>query len=338
MIDLMEGSSRIFPCFDAHSDILTDVTIRRQRGEHGIIAQRHLPKLAAGGVEGSLFVVWVDSPEMHGYAQRWEQILACARDELAELIYTDAARVVRVGADIDRAREDGRFYIMLGIEGMGAAGGDPGKIEEYYDLGFCHGMLTWNEANAFAAGAMSGSSEGLSKAGEDVVRRMQRLGMLVDVSHLNDEGFRDVVRITSMPIVATHSNCRALCSSPRNLTDDQLLAIRSTGGVVGLNSLGAFISDDEEGRNVEGLVKHALHMIDVMGIDHVGCGFDFCGFLDEVGVPSAMGPDAHVLKGMKDSSEVQNFFYCLEREGLTPEDIEKIARGNFIRVIKNVLA
>lgn len=146
--------------------------------------------------------------------------------------------------------------------------------------------MTWNEANDLGAGALSGKDYGLTDLGRETVRRMQEKGMLLDVSHLNDAGFWDVVKITKKPFIASHSNSHAMCGVLRNLTDDQLRAIRDINGVVGLNAFNIFIDDDPKNQTVERLAEHAAHMIDVMGIDHVGCGFDFFEFIDN---PDTMG-------------------------------------------------
>lgn len=102
--------------------------------------------------------------------------------------------------------------------------------------------------------------------------------MLLDVSHLNDAGFRDVISMAHGPVIASHSNCRALCAVPRNLTDDQLRAIRDTGGIVGLNVHHAFVHEDPAQQTAQMLARHAVHMAEVMGVEHVACGFDFCEF------------------------------------------------------------
>ena len=183
-------------------------------------------------------------------------------------------------------------------------------------------------------GALSGKDYGLTDVGKEAVRRMQEKGMLLDVSHLNDNGFWDLVKITQKPFVASHSNSRALCSAPRNLTDDQLRAIRDVNGVVGLNAFNLFIDDDPKNQTVQRLAEHAAHMIDVMGIDHVGCGFDFFEFIDN---PDTMGTmtdtGSPCTKGLANCSEIPNLFACFEKMGMSKEEMEKIARLNFQRVV-----
>lgn len=323
--------------FDAHSDIWTDVTDRRLRGERSVLRNHHLPRLRKGGVEGSIFVIWVDHPEEIDYVPRTEQIKTAIRAEVGELTEEDGVRIVCTYDDIQKARADGKMYIIIGIEGMAAIGGDVSQIDGYYAFGCRHGMLTWNEENALGAGASSGVDKGLTDAGKQVVRRMQELGMLVDVSHLNDAGFWDIAKMTTRPFIASHSNCRALCDVPRNLTDDQLRAIRDAEGVVGLNAYNEFVDKDYSKQTVEGLARHAAHMIDVMGIDHVGLGFDFFEFLDDVGGSGPTGPEKFALTGLKDSSEIPNLFACFEKMGMSREEREKIAFRNFLEVYKKAV-
>lgn len=323
--------------FDAHSDIWTDVTIRRLQGERNVLRNQHLGRLRQGRVEGGIFVVWVDPPYTGDYRKRTEEIMACVRAEIQELAEEDNVRIVHTCDEMQKARADGKLYIIIGIEGMAAMGGDVSRLDEYYAFGCRHGMLTWNEANALGAGANSGVTDGLTDAGKQTVRRMQELGMLVDVSHLNEAGFWDIAKMTVRPFIASHSNCRALCDVPRNLTDDQLRAIRDAGGMVGLNAYNEFVDKEFDRQTAEGLARHAAHMIDVMGIDHVGCGFDFFEFLDDMDGSPPTGPEKFALKGLKDSSEIPNLFACFERMGMSAEEMEKIARLNFQRVYQEAV-
>jgi membrane dipeptidase len=139
------------------------------------------------------------------------------------------------------------------------------------------------------------------------------------------------------PFIASHSNCRKLCDHPRNLTDDQLRAVRDADGCVGLNVWNSFIDEDPEKRTVERLADHAEHMIDIMGIDHVGCGFDFCEFIVDPADPEAYTGDDKKTRGLEDASKVQNFFDVLRSRGMSREDMAKIAYGNFHRIIKEVI-
>ena len=321
--------------FDAHSDIWTDVTVRRLRGEKDVIHKYHASRLKEGQVEGSIFGIWVDPPYTDDYRQRTSDIMTCMQAEAEE---SDDICIVHNYEEMMAAKAEGKLYVFIGVEGMAAIGSDISKIDEYYDMGARHAMLTWNEVNDLGAGAVSGKhTQPLSAAGKKAVRYMEEKGMLVDVSHLNEGGFWDVVRTAGKPFIASHSNCSTLCDVPRNLTDEQLRAIRDANGCVGLNSFNLFISEDPDRQNVETLAQHAAHMIDVMGIDHVGCGFDFCEFLDAKTMSSMTDTGDAVTEGLEDCRSIHRLFECFDKMGMTAEEKEKIAHLNFQRVIKDVL-
>ena len=206
-----------------------------------------------------------------------------------------------------------------------AIGDDLSRIDRYAALGARLGMLTWNEENLLATGAGGDPDAPLTELGRQAVRRMEERGILLDVSHLNDEGFRDAVRLSNGPIIASHSNCRALCDVRRNLTDDALRAIRDSGGVVGLNVYHNFVHTDRERQTVEMLARHAAHMAEVMGVEHVACGFDFCEYF---------GPGNEGAVGMENASQAGRLFDWLERLGMDQREREMIARENFLRVLR----
>ena len=264
---------------DGHSDLLYDVTRRRLAGERLVLERHHLDRLRRGGVEGLVLALWTtaaeetfwkDVPGMESAAVRTAVMMRCTRAEVVESPWLAA---VRTAAGAEQAREQGQIYAFFAIEGMAAIGEDLTGINRYADFGARIGMLTWNETNALATGAGGDRYSPLTDLGRQAVTRMQNLGMLPDVSHLNDGGFADVIRLARGPVIASHSNCRALCDVRRNLTDDQLRAIRDTGGVVGVNVYHGFVHADPEQQTAEMLARHAAHMADVMGVEHVACGF-----------------------------------------------------------------
>ena len=231
-------------------------------------------------------------------------------------------------AEAEAARSAGQIYALLAAEGMAAAGEDPDGVDWYYEQGVRLGMLTWNETNALAAGAGGDPSAGLTAAGRRAVRRMGELGMVIDVSHLNERGFWDVTDLADGPVIASHSNCRALCDVPRNLSDDQLRRLRDTGGVAGLNAFHGFVHADRARQTAWTLALHAAHMAEVMGAEHVACGFDFCFF---------MGPGNEGAAGLEDAAGVPAFLRCLERLGMSERERAGIARDNLLRVLRQRL-
>lgn len=304
--------------FDGHSDLLFDVARRRSRGERQVLERCHLDRLRKGNIEGLVLAVWAGGPDYAGDTRR---ILDCAAAELAEC---PAVTLVRTAAEAEAAKAAGKLYAFLGVEGMAAIGEDLAGIDRYAGAGARLGMLTWNEENLLASGTGGDPARGLTDLGKQAVRRMRRREMLVDVSHLNDAGFRDVMDLADGPVIASHSNCRALCNVRRNLTDDQLRLIRDTGGVVGLNVYHEFLHEDPARQTAEMLAVHAAHMAEVMGVEHVACGFDFCEFF---------GPGNEGGEGLEDASQTGNLFYQLERLGMSSRERDMIARENFLRIL-----
>ena len=314
--------------FDGHSDLLYDVTRQRLAGEKHVLERRHLRNLEAGGVEGLVLALWVsadtfwkDVPEATDDWARTEIMLLCMKAELAECPWLT---MVRTSSEAETAKAAGKKYAFLAVEGMDAVGDDLGAIDRYGDLGVRIGMLTWNGENLLATGAGGDPYSGLTELGRRAVRRMEERNILVDVSHLNDGGFRDVMKTAEGPVIASHSNCRALCDVRRNLTDDQLRAIRDTGGIVGLNVHHAFVHADRERQTAEMLACHAAHMAEVMGVEHVACGFDFCEYF---------GPGNEGADGLENCSQIRNLFYWLEKLGMNERERNMIARENFLRVL-----
>lgn len=316
---------------DAHSDLLYDVTRRRLNGERRVLERCHRERLCRGGVEGMVLALWTDRghgetfwegvPGAESAARRTEIMCEAARAEFAESPWL---AVVRTAGEAEAARAAGKLYAFLAVEGMDAIGANLEGIDRYADFGVRLGMLTWNGENALAAGAGCDPDQGLTDLGRRAVGRMRERGIMLDVSHLNRRGFWDALEAAEGAVVASHSNCAALCDVPRNLTDEQLRAIRDCGGVVGVNSFHGFVHRDVQRQTVETLALHAAHMAEVMGPEHVGGGFDFCHF---------MGPGNESAVGIEDAGQAAAFLHCLEKLGMSAAEREGIARGNFLRVL-----
>ena len=315
--------------FDGHSDLLFDVTRRRLAGEDHVLERRHLQRLQAGRIGGLGLSVWVtaepdsfwmEHPEWDGW-RRTEEMMACAAAELAECPWLVP---VRRAAEARKAREDGKRFAFLVIEGMEPVGDRLERLEQYARWGTRVGMLTWNEENLLATGAGGDPDRGLTVLGREALRRMQRLGILPDVSHTSDQTFWDILKQAEGPVIASHSNCRALCNVWRNLTDDQLRAIRDTGGVVGVNVYHRFVHAEPRQQTAAVLARHAAHMAEVMGPEHVACGFDFCEYF---------GPGNEGCEGMENCGQTGNFFFELERVGFSAAERQAIAEDNLLRVL-----
>ena len=329
--------------FDGHSDIWTDVTVRRGNGERNVFDKVHFPRLHKGGVEGSIFVIWLDPPFDTEPEKRLQEILTAIREDSEE---SNTLRIVRNMAEAEQAMRDGKFYTFLGIEGLDAIGEDLDKLDMLYDFGVRHADLTWNGANAFGTGLRGDPDRGLTELGKRAVRKIQEKGMLLDTCHNNDKTFWGIIDAAVGPVIASHSDCRDMCNVPRNLTDDMLRALRATDGLAAVNSYGEFAHIEPAKRTVDELARHVAHMVDIMDIDHVGLGFDFieffgadalnaCSFVD--GADAQLLSDTPSVIGMRDASEIPNFLDALRRVGFNEKEMEKLIRGNWHSLIRRVI-
>ena len=225
-------------------------------------------------------------------------------------------------ADLYRLKSEGKKAIMLGIENGYAIGNDISNIERFRNRGVVYMTLCHNGNNQLCGSArFNDEGLGVNAFGEQVIKEMNRVGMMVDISHAGEQTFYDALNISSKPIVASHSSARALCNHPRNLTDDQLKALADKGGVAQVTLYSGFLK--EQGMaTIQDAIDHLNHMVNIMGIEHVGIGTDFDGDGGITGCASA--------------SELINFTRCLLKERYSEEDIRRIWGGNFLRVMEEV--
>ena len=321
--------------FDAHSDIWTHVAKKRLEGEDNIIRNYHLSKFKKADINGGIFVVWVDPPYDKNPKERTKQILDKVKEEINDS--KDIIHIVKKSEDFDIAKENNKIPILIGMEGLQAIEDNIDDIEKLYSFGVRHASLTWNEENKLATGAKGSIDRGLTEEGVKLIKKMEELKMVLDVSHANEKTFWDICKVATKPFIASHSNCRSLCNVVRNLTDDQLREIAKRNGVVGINSYGEFVSFDTEKRTIKHLVDHIDHMVKVMGIDHIGLGFDFAEYLNSDTLKHYTNACTYGVKGLEDTTKANNIILELEKRGYSKEDIDKISYKNFYRVIKEII-
>lgn len=320
--------------FDGHCDIFTDVLRRRLCGETQVLAHSHLPKLRAGGIRGGCFVLWVDPPFTDDPAARMAQLLSAVAAEMAEC---NEAALVTSATEIESVAATERFPILLGVEGLSAIGENVDAIDRLHAFGARHAMLTWNEANALATGAKADPSRGLTELGRRALARLEDLHMLVDVSHLNDRSFWDVLAAVHGPIVASHSNARALAEHPRDLTDNQLRAIAETGGLVGLNANKNLVSPNPAQQTVDQFVRHAVHIAELIGVRHLAFGFDFNEYLADDATTSYNDGGNPNVPGLEDARHTPAFIEALRCAGFSDDELSQISWQNWLRVIGEVV-
>ena len=245
-------------------------------------------------------------------------------DKIEDIVKSNSRylSIARTPQDLYEDQRKGRRSIMLGIENGLALGHELSNVKHFAQRGVVYITLCHNGDNDICDSARGcNTHNGVSQFGEKVIQEMNRCGLMVDLSHAGEKSFYDALQISSTPIVCSHSNCRALCDHPRNLTDDQLRALAQAGGVAHTTLYHGFLRTEGEATIIDA-VKHLEHAIDVMGIDHVGLGTDFDG-------------DGGV-RGYADASEAIQFTLQLLRRHYSERDIKKIWGGNWLRVMAQV--
>lgn len=299
------------------SRILVDLHKMTDGRQDAVTMAAYLPQPKPGEEWGDIAPLPAATPTAYAdlIFDKIEQI-AAQNDEYVQ--------IARTPADLYADKRHGRKSIMLGIENGLALGGDLRNVEHFARRGVVYITLCHNGDNDICDSARRSESThgGVSPFGESVIREMNRLGIMVDLSHAAEKSFYDALDISQQPIVCSHSNCRALCDVERNLTDDQLRQLARKGGVAQVTLYNGFLRNDDQEASIIDAVAHLEHAIDIMGIDSVGIGTDFDG-------------DGGVC-GIADSSELINFTIQLLRRRFSHSDIEKIWGGNWLRVMAEV--
>ena len=284
-----------------------------------------LHKMTEGHLDATIMVAYLKQLERTDEAllaatQKANHIL----DEIERLVNANHEYVALAytPADLYRLKACGKKAIMRGIENGYAIGKDLKNVEHFRNKGIVYMTLCHNGNNDICGSARYNDENlGVSEFGEQVIHEMNRVGMMVDVSHAGEHSFYDALSISERPIVASHSSSKTLCDHPRNLTDDQMRALSAKGGVAQVTFYEGFLRKDGQA-TIEDGIQHLNHMVSVMGIEHVGIGTDFDG---DGGVP-----------GCASAAELINFTRRLLRERYSEEDIRLIWGGNFLRVMEEV--
>ena len=323
---------------DAHFDLLWEVANRRDRGERQVIENRYLEGLRSGRMNLIVVPIYVEDiflPEM-GLRKALSQV-SHLHAEIRES--PGLFRLCRNVKDAENAAMDDEIGLILAMEGADPIGNDLDLLTIFYELGVrCLGLV-WSRRNYAGDGShfqpvREGKKGGLTAFGLELIDRAESLGMIIDISHLNDEGFWDVIDVARKPVIATHANCRAVASSKRNLTDEQIKALVATGGVIGINTIDAFIRDDSEKSTIAYLIDHVDHIADLTGIEHIGIGLDLCDHVkDYHHIPKPFVTHDLIL-GHHQLGEITA---GLIARGYTDGDIIAILGGNFRRVFGQVL-
>lgn len=309
---------------DSHEDtpMFFGQGVRFDHRDNHVLVDLH--KMNEGGLDAGIMVAYIPQKE------RDEAGLQAAKDyafatlrQLQQMVAENAEHVglARTPDDLYRLKAEGKKAIMMGIENGYAIGKDIKLLEEFQKMGIVYVTLCHNGDNDICDSARKSNNEhgGLSPFGREVVAEMNRLGMLIDLSHAGEATFWDVLKLSEKPVVCSHSSCRALCDHPRNLTDEQMHALADKDGVMQVTIYNGFLRTDDKA-TIEDVVRHINHAVEIMGVEHVGIGTDFDG---DGGVP-----------GVASASDVLNLTRALLREGYTKEQLRLLWGENFLRVMR----
>lgn len=328
------------------------------------------PRMKEGGLNAEFFAVFTgqgprNDSSFNKVHQKALDIFAAIHKNIEK--NSSVAEMAYTAADAYRIRKSGKIAAFVGVENGYPIGKDISKVKELYVLGARYITLSHTRNNDICDSSTDpkgAENNGLSPFGEEVVREMNRLGMMVDISHVSDKTFYDVIKLSKAPVIASHSSCRALCENPRNIDDNMLLALKQNGGVIQICILSNYIKTPEPNPELEAKVKeirekygdsdkltdslrnqmrseytsirtkyeklatvkdavdHIDHVIQVIGIDHVGIGTDFDG--------------GGGIDGCRTAADMKNITIELLRRGYSKKDIEKIWGGNIMRVLQEV--
>jgi membrane dipeptidase len=349
---------------DSHID-----TLQRLINEHVDLSRRlpdghvDLPRLRQGGVNAPFFALWAPTFYKGAEAVRRTLLLRDAMQQFLDA-HPDQIELALTAADVERLTQAGKIAAILTIEGGHQIAADLGVLRMYHRLGVRSMTLTHFRNNEWADSSTDRPEHnGLSGFGKDVVREMNRLGMIVDISHVSDKTFFDTLAVSTKPLIASHSSCRALSNVPRNMTDDMIRALAQKGGVIGINFGEGFLTpagaanlqnaiqtmsyndptvtgkalDDYAAQQyikqyrtsnksratLDDAVAHIDHAVKLAGIDHVGIGSDYDGI-------------ESTPQGLEDVSKMPALVAALRKRGYSDADLRKIQGGNFLRVLREV--
>lgn len=346
-------SNSIVPIFDGHNDTILRAVRASAENPFDFFTENatghlDLPRARRGGMAGGIFAIFTPAPpgtpkiepviDETGYRQQLDrpvdpdyacQFTEAAVDTLLGLIHASGGqvRLATSAAEIEQCMAQGILAVVMHFEGAEAIRADLSNLEAFYQRGLRSLGLVWSRPNAFAEGvpfafpSSPDTGPGLTAAGRDLVRACNQLGVLIDLAHINEQGFWDVARLSTAPLVVSHTDVHALVQSTRNITDKQIDAIGASGGLIGLNFEPMQIGQD--GRPaadvpLENLVRHVDYIANRIGIDHVAIGSDF----DGTNMPSEL----------KDAAGLQNIIQALRSAGYDQESIKKVAYRNWMRI------
>lgn len=322
MADIFDLLHQELITVDGHCDTILEL-YKNKRSFWEYNQEGHLdwPRLQQAKINLQFLAFYIE-PEFKpiGALARLLEVLAYFR--LQQEQAPENINIIKTKQDLNNISSS-TYHFLLSIEGGEVLERRLSILGILFELGFRCMTLTWNQRNDLADGVWEKDAHGgLTKLGREVVCEMNRLGMLIDVSHLSDAGFWDVLSRTTKPIAATHSCCRSICDHPRNLNDEQLLALKDNKGIIGINFYPGFLGKDKT--DIDTVIEHIEHAASIAGIEHVGLGSDFDGI-------------NKTPRGLEDVTKLPELTKRLIKNGWSEDNIKKIMGGNFLRVLYEIL-
>ncbi|GMT49414.1 MAG: hypothetical protein IEMM0008_0953 [bacterium] len=339
--DVMDFHFKTFNV-DLHNDLLIHMFMKNISLSKGNpFTQCDMNRLQQGGTQALFFAVWVpdffmeDQQKHHFYKHYFEKFkqykgkpFQLALDLIAklkeEVSKNDSIKIALSSDDLINNYKHHVKSALMGLEGAHSLEGRIDRLKSLYDAGVRYIGITWSNSNVFADAAGYTEHGGLTPLGERLIKEMMKLGMLIDVSHLSDKAFYDIIKITQSdyPLIASHSNPRGLLNHKRNLTDDMIKAIQKSDGVIAVVYHSGFLTKNRRA-TIEDVLDHIDYLVEKTSINHVALGSDFDGFIK-------------TPLGLENMSRLPNLTLGLYHRGYTFKDIEKILGANFLRVFKRV--
>ncbi len=315
---------------DGHTDIPRDVYLKELSGKTNVFMESHYSHLKNAGVNiifANLFTKTQEESAVKETLLQIEKIINATKENKDVII-------IKNKKDLAYVTKTGKIGVILSIEGFEPLNNTINLLNIYYELGLRAGMLTWNNANSFAYGADHDEGN-ITSMGKLAIEKMNELGIIVDISHLNEVGFWDVIKYNKKLTIASHSNTKALYNHKRNLTDEQIIAIAKSGGIIGAvsyfskvckSSNNTLHKEDDQTETIHDYIQHIEYLVNLVGYDHVAFGFDFNIYLGDFGV-----------KGLESVDNIKDVIQLLLKRGHKLENVNKIAGMNFIRVLNEIL-
>ncbi len=326
---------------DLHFDLPMHLYEERHRSD--ILSAEFLPNFETGGIGVIVAAIYLEDRYLPDRAKETALgQIACLR---AEVERCSRFAICKSYSEITKARAAGKVAMIIGMEGAEPLGDDLDLLNQFYEQGLRLIGLTHSRRNAAATGAAfvanGSSSDGLTKFGRDLVRECERLGIIIDLAHINPAGFDEILAIASKPPIISHTNARKFYDIDRNASDEQICAIGQRGGIVGVNSI--LVSPRKDEATIDHFVDHIDHFIELIGIDGVAIGFDFFEFIyrgwteEDRAAFHRKFPHVHFIPDLTSHEHAPNLIRKLIERGFTNEELTKICSENAMRAFRRLL-